>query len=312
MTQHSRHDYVELALVYLFGFCTLLALVAIATPASYQRIGIIAPVTSKLTSQVPPSLQVFTPDAFSNVNVQAKAYVVYDIVDGTVIAGKNETMSLPLASITKVMTAITAWIHATPDTKITIRPSSVDGAYDLGLKNGQTWKLSELLKYTLIFSSNDGAQAIADNLGGRAHFVELMNEDASTLGLPLIFTQPAGLDLNGKLGGEGSALTAAKLFAVARRRFPMVMDATTKTRGTFTASTGKISGIPNTNQDIENLFGAEASKTGFTDSAGGNLGVIVDITIGHPVAIVVLGSTREARFTDMETLYKTLQKSLVK
>ena len=74
----------------------------------------------------------------------------------------------------------------------------------------------------------------------------------------------------------------------------------------------KIVGIPNTNQSIEELFGAEGSKTGFTDIAGGNLGVIVDITVGHPVVLVVLGSSREGRFKDIATLYTALQKSLEK
>ena len=43
----------------------------------------------------------------------------------------------------------------------------VDGRYDLGLKNGQSWPLGELIKYTLTLSSNDGAQIIADNVLGR-------------------------------------------------------------------------------------------------------------------------------------------------
>ena len=108
----------------------------------------------------------------------------------------------------------------------------------------------------------------------------------------------------------GLTLDMAKLLGVARKQIPEILDATTKKRQTVTASGGKISGIPNTNQAIETLPGAEASKTGFTDLAGGNLGVIVDISIGHPVAIVVLGSTREGRFRDVALLYTTLQKSL--
>ena len=45
--------------------------------------------------------------------------------------------------------------------------------------------------------------------------------------------------------------------------------------------------------------------------AGGNLGVIVDISVGHPVVIVVLGSTREGRFKDMSILYKALRLSMM-
>ncbi len=306
MIHTIRHDYIELVLVYIAAVITLLLLITVATPLTYKKIGIIAP--QKIEEKSP---FIFNTNAFAGVAVRAKAFVVYDIVNGKVIAGKNETEVLPLASITKIMTAVSALMHNKPNTKITILPASIEGAYDLGLKKNQTWTLSELLKYTLIFSSNDGAQAIADTLGGRSAFVAQMNRDAVALNLPLIFTQPAGLDKDTVLGGEGSALSVAKLFVIAIKEFPAILDATTKTRGTFTASTGKISGIPNTNQEIENLFGAEASKTGFTNNAGGNLAVVVDIAVGHPVVIVVLGSTKEERFTDMKILYKTLQKSII-
>lgn len=307
MIHRMRHDYVELIFIYLCAVGILLILVSIATPLSYQKIGIIAP-----EKPIEESPFIFNSTIFSQVSVQAKAYVVYDIINQKVVAGKDENNPLPLASLTKVMTAVSSLSHNPRDTKIIIKPASLDGSYDLGLKKNQVWTLQELLKYTLIFSSNDGAQVISDTLGGRTTFVEQMNQDAKALGLnSFIFTQPAGLDLNGKLGGKGSALDVAKLFTIALKQFPDILDATTKTRGTFTASNSKIVGIPNTNQDIERLFGAEASKTGFTDSAGGNLAVVVDIAVGHPVVIVVLGSTRDARFTDMQTLYQTLEKSLI-
>jgi D-alanyl-D-alanine carboxypeptidase len=139
-----------------------------------------------------------------------------------------------------------------------------------------------------------------------------MNRDAKMLGLELYFTHPSGLDENGKIGGKGSALSVAKLFAYARKSFPEILDATTKTRVSVTSSTGKISGIPNTNQRVYNLTGLEASKTGFTDMAGANLAVVVDVGIGHPVAIVVLGSTHDERFSDVEKLQKALQKSVIR
>jgi D-alanyl-D-alanine carboxypeptidase len=97
---------------------------------------------------------------------------------------------------------------------------------------------------------------------------------------------------------------------VARSYFPELYDATTRTRASVETSSGKLTGLPNTNQDINSYFGAEVSKTGYTDDAGGNLAVIVDVTLGHPVAIVVLGSTREGRFADVKKLYNALLHSL--
>jgi len=304
MIRPARHDYVELSYVYGGAITILLFLSFLAVPVDVSRFGLIVPNDEGVKKGI------YTQSAFDSLSIKAESYVVYDLVDKKIIASKNADVRLPLASITKMMMAVTALSHHDKNTKITITPESVEGAYDLGLKNGQVWTLGELLKYTLVFSSNDGAHAIANNLGGKQDFVAQMNTQSVLLGLSLTFTDPAGLDIGDAIGGMGTATDVAKLFGIARRLYPEILDATTKTRVTATASNGRISGIPNTNQDINNLFGAEVSKTGFTDSAGGNLGVVVDIALGHPVAIVVLGSTRDARFTDMETLYKTLVQSI--
>jgi D-alanyl-D-alanine carboxypeptidase len=260
------------------------------------------------------SLPLFVQSSFNtkeldSVHVNAKAYIIYDIATNSIIASKNATTELPLASLTKVMTAYTALKHRSREQSVVISPQSIDGGYDIGLQKGQVWKLDELLKYTLIFSSNDGAQAVAIALGTSTPFTSQMNADAQDLGLNLRFTNPAGLDTNGNIGGIGTALDVAKLFVHAHKLFPDILDATTKKRQTVYSLNGKISGVPNTNQGIEMIPGAEASKTGYTDLAGGNLGVIVDIGLGRPVVIVVLGSTREGRFKDVETLYYTLRKS---
>ena len=268
----------------------------------------------KITQQQQINVQkdfLYNKNAFKDIKVEGKAYVVYDVVTHEVIASKNETETLPLASITKIMMAVSALLHKEKDEKITISAKSIEDGYDLGLKDKQVWKLSELLKYTLVFSSNDGAEVVADSFGGKNIFITQMNNDAKSLGLNLLFTDPAGRDIGGEIGGKGTALEVAKLFSVARKNIPEILDATTKKRETVTSNSGRISGVPNTNQAIETLSGAEASKTGYTDMAGGNLGVIVDISVGHPVVIVVLGSTRDGRFKDMSILYNALRKSIV-
>ncbi len=304
MIGSARHDYVELSYVYGGAIVVLMFLVLVAVPIDTSHLGLLVPEKQKTEHGI------YAPAAFADIKIKAESYVVYDLVEKKVIAEKNGKLPLPLASITKLMTAITALGHHDRKTKIVINAESVEDGYDLGLIKGQTWTLGELLKYTLVFSSNDGAHAIADNLGGRKEFVAQMNTESSLLGLGLAFTDPAGLDNGTALGGRGTAEDVAKLFGIARRLYPEILDSTTKTRVTILASNGRISGIPNTNQDIANLFGAEVSKTGFTDSAGGNLGVVVDVALGHPVAIVVLGSTRDERFSDMELLYKALLASL--
>lgn len=300
----ARRDFMELSYVYGGAILVIVFLSLMAMPIDTSRFGLIVP---DLASE---KVEMYNPVSFEDISVKAESYVVYDVVEKKVIAEKNGNVPLPLASITKVMTAVSALTHHEKDAKITIREGSIDGAYDLGLKKGQVWRLDELLKYTLVFSSNDGANAIADELGGRGNFVAQMNTDSALMDLAFTFTDPAGLDENGFIGGKGTARDVAKLFGIARRLYPEIFESTTKTRVTVTANKERLSGIPNTNQEITNLFGAEASKTGFTDSAGGNLGVVVDVALGHPVVIVVLGSTKEERFTDTEKLYRALLASL--
>ncbi len=310
MIRHSRHHNIDSAIMYGFAVLAVLLLSNIQKPYFYIQEKII-PQSS--IEQKRDTTSIYNQKAFSDVKIKGKAYIVYDVLDQKIIAEKNANTVLPIASITKVMTLVTARMHHDRNKLVTITSKSLDGkGYDLGLKNGQVWKLDELLKYTLVLSSNDGSQAIADTLGGRATFVSQMNKDAEILGLTLHFTHPSGLDEGNKIGGEGSALSVAKLLVVARKYFPEILDATTKTRVSVTASNGRISGIPNTNQNVYNLSGLEASKTGFTDLAGGNLAVVVDISVGRPVVIVVLGSTTEERFSDVEKLYKALQNSIKK
>lgn len=306
LLRHLQSHRVDSAIIYGLAVLSVLVLSNIEKPIIHiPQVEQAKTVAHQKDSIVP----VVRENTFLNVKIKGKAYVLYDIVEKKVIAGKNIDMQLPLASISKVMMTITARTHNSGTKMITINPESIEDDYDLGLKNGQVWKLDELLKYTLVFSSNDGAQAIADGLGGRKFFVSEMNTDAANFGLDLYFSHPAGVDIGSTIGGLGSALSVAKLVAIAHQKFPEIFDVTTKRRVTVTSSTGKIIGIPNTNQEVVNFSGLEMSKTGFTDKAGGNLVVIVDVSIGHPVAIVVLGSTHESRFSDMEILYEALQKN---
>lgn len=265
----------------------------------------------KIKEENTTQVSLFNRDVFQDLSLKAKAYIVYDIVGKEIIASSHVEDRLPLASLTKVMTSLTALsLNVNKNELFKIESSSIEDGYDLGLKKNQVWKLEELLKYMMIFSSNDAALTVAAHYGTQGEFVKAMNNLSSVYGLSSVFTDPAGRDIGTDIGGLGTVLDAAKLFILAKTSAPDILDATTKKRQSVYPLSGKLTGVPNTNQDIENLSGAEGSKTGYTDLAGGNLGVIVDLTIGRPVVIVVLGSTRDGRFHDVEVLYKKLEQSL--
>ncbi len=306
MIEHLKKDFAVLWAIYTLAVLFLVLISAFAVPLSIRKMGIFVPTPKK--EKVDTGY--YEKTSFDNLEIKAKSYLVYDVLTKQVIVGKNEYEKYPLASITKIMTALTALDIASSSEKITVTKGSLDGGYDLGLKEKQSLTLKELLKYTLVFSSNDGAQLIADKLLGRQNFIERMNLYSYNHGLDLKFTQPAGLDVGGKLGGIGSAYDVARMMALARIELGGILDATTKTRVSVNSSTGSIVGIPNTNQHIDQFIGVEASKTGYTDDAGGNLVLSIDAYLGHPVIIVILGSTREARFSDAYSLYLALIKSI--
>ncbi|MDQ5962674.1 MAG: hypothetical protein QG653_481 [Patescibacteria group bacterium] len=309
--KRSHKDYIHTGLIYIAGLISFTLIAMIAEPIEDKAVGLRLPDAYKKEIQekpVPPIF--FKHEAFNALDVSARAYVVYDIVDKRIVASKNENLPLPLASLTKVMTALTALSMAPPETLVAINANSkLRGYYDLGLQENQGWRLDELLKYSLTFSSNDGMNAIA-NYFGKDLFVSQMNVFAKSIGKTFAFSDPAGLDNGIQLGGLGSAYDVALMMTEARKKFPNILDATTHTRTNVMTEQGAVRGIPNTNQDVANILGIEASKTGFTDLAGGNLAIITDISLGRPVAIIVLGSTREGRFKDAETIYKALLQSL--
>jgi D-alanyl-D-alanine carboxypeptidase (penicillin-binding protein 5/6) len=276
------------------------------SPSTYGLLNV-PPEVPKATS----TISFMVTENIDDLKIQAKSYAVYDVVAKQVILSKNEGTVANLASLTKIMTAITAKELATSSPDFVVSKKMLDGGYDIGLRDGQRWNVDEFTKYMLVFSSNDAANIIADTLGGKARFIDAMNAIASREGMSTLhFTNPNGLDTASTSGGKGSALDVALLMAYAYKKIPLILEATTKPRATVKASTGYLSGVPNTNQEVAKYSGVEGSKTGFTDEAGGNLAIILDIALGRPVVIVVMGSTKTDRFKDVEKLYEVTKKAL--
>ena len=254
------------------------------------------------------------PDPFVSLSLNAEAVYVYDTVTGETLFSKNEEAQLPLASVTKVMTALVA-SGISENTRVSVRSRDLaDGPG--GLTEGQDWSLKNLLSYTLVISSNSGASAIAGAAGAvfqnendwkgerEEIFVEEMNKTAKRLGMNQTFyLNPSGLDENGELSGAyGSAKDMATLFDYILKAKPLLLSATTNNSLRFDSLDGVSHLAVNTNTIAQTVPGLIASKTGYTDLANGNLVIAFDVGPMHPVIIAVLGSTQEGRFTDIEKL----------
>lgn len=243
---------------------------------------------------------------FRDIKIEGQAAYVLDIKTGRVLYQKNAEQSLPLASITKVMTALVAKEKGGDDKEIIIDSQALATDGESGLKEGEKWKLNELLGYTLIVSSNDGAVAIANALGGTS-FINMMNSKARELNLDsLRFINPTGLDTANfsDTGGRGSAKDVATLFADIYTEYPDLLEPTTHQSETFHSETFTHEG-KNTDIIVSSIPRMLASKTGYTQLAGGNLGIIFDAGNDRPVAVVVLGSSYDGRFSDVLRLAST-------
>lgn len=248
--------------------------------------------------------------AWENTHIEAKSAYVLDMETGEVIFEKNADAQLPLASITKVMTAITASSLVPPETTVTIGKDDISEEGDHGLRMGERWKLGDLIRFSLLVSSNDAARAIAAVGASRPEFIKRMNMEAQKIGLSeTYFLNESGLDLSQTLSGAyGSARDAAKMLSHALRTKPDIMEATSKAALEF-KSEDKIShkGI-NTNRSIGRIPGVVASKTGFSALSGGNLVLAFEPKTGRKIVIAVLGSSFDGRFRDAEALaLRTMQ-----
>lgn len=250
------------------------------------------------------------------VSVKAESAIVWDLKERRVLYAKQPDTEQPLASLTKLMTALVAAELANKEEgeEAVISRQHLDALGESGLTSGQTWDVRDLISFMLIESSNDAARAVAaassdDKSDGYAkEFIDKMNETAQELGLAsTYFFNPSGLDLNETLisGGYGTARNVAQLFSHILETNQDVLAPTTQTHHTFQSNEGISYRAENTNTWLPRFSHTLGSKTGYTVLAGGNL--VMGFDLEHPVVIVVLGSSRSGRFQDMQTLYNATQ-----
>lgn len=132
---------------------------------------------------------------------KAAAAVLIDVNNKEALYSKSAHERLYPASLTKVMTALVAIKYGTLDQILTASNAvniTESGAQLCGLTNGDTMTLDQALHVLLVYSANDAAMLIAENIGGTVdHFVEMMNEEAMSLGATNTnFMNPHGLSDN--------------------------------------------------------------------------------------------------------------------
>ncbi len=255
-----------------------------------------------------------------NITLEARAVYVLDVTTGKALFAQNENEKLPLASVSKLMTALVARERMPTNTIVTLAKDDLSADGDVGLRPGERWLLSSLIDVMLIVSSNDAANAVASFVGldgqdvdlpaSRARFIQMMNEKAKTLGFSSMeFFNESGLDVSDtRNGGYGSAREVALLMTELWKKYPETLEITARKDARIYSEDKLAHILPNTNDTTGRFPGLLGSKTGYTALAGGNLAIIFDRGIGSPVVAIVLGSTRNERFSDMQKLVQATLK----
>lgn len=245
---------------------------------------------------------------FTNLDLEAKSVFVKNISTGEVIFSKNENQILPLASITKLVTAGTAYDLFGPEKLITIKDSDLLQEGDVSVYTGETFSVKSLIDIILISSSNDLSSALASGVESKENFIKHMNIFAKKAGLEntTLFNE-TGLDINTtETGGTGTARDISTLAEYIFTKYQNIFESTKVGQIKKTSMEGVSHTFYNTNSIVNMLPNILGSKTGYTDMAGGNLVVIIDPGLNTPIVITVLGSTREGRFSDVEKLTEAL------
>ena len=247
-----------------------------------------------------------------------RVYVVGQ--DGTVYFQRNDSDTAPIASVTKVMTALVALENSSLDYTVTVSETAANiGESSANLQAGDTMTLEDALKALMIPSGNDAAQAIAESVGAQLAddpsnpenctqaFVDAMNAKAVELGMEdTLFTNPHGLDDEGFESDQHSCAKDVSLMCAAAMKSE---DFRAVVSGQFSSCTVTRNGaqesieLESTDELIGTYEGTCGIKTGFTDAAGGCFAG-ANNRDGQDLYAIVLGSTdEETRFSDTTELW---------
>lgn len=278
--------------------------------------------TANKTYEVIPLQTAAAADILDNIDdrtIRAKAAYVWDVKGERALYKKNESEVLPLASITKLMTALLSHELITDTETMTVPVAAIRQEGNSGLFAGESMNSQKIREYALISSSNDAAYTLAASVGSllgdndpTAQFIAGMNIRADELGLnTLEFKNMTGLDVSTtEPGAVGSAKDVSFLMEYIIEHNPEVLDPTTQSQARIFNNTGDYHDIKNTNVIIDRIPNLIGSKTGYTDLAGGNLTIAFDLGYDRPIIITVLGSTRDERFTDVLTLVQAVEEAV--
>jgi D-alanyl-D-alanine carboxypeptidase (penicillin-binding protein 5/6) len=237
--------------------------------------------------------------------ISARAAIVEDLTTGQVLYAHDPDVEHPLASTTKIMTALLVLERSNPGDEVTVgadaaaEGSAGAGFSELGLREGERRTVGELLFALMLQSSNDAAIALADHVSGSEDaFVRAMNARARAMGLRhTVFFSSNGLDDRGHS-------TAREMAAITREAMarPEFADVVGRKFDTIPAPEGPSRRVQNRNVLLWLYRGATGVKTGYTSAAGFCLVATAERQGRGVVAVVLDAPSTEDSFDDAAAL----------
>ncbi len=245
----------------------------------------------------------FKRDLLGNIvpDVRAAAAIVFDPQTGDVLWQSNSQEQRSIASLTKLMTAVT-FVADDPDLdeQIPVTRADTKGASVTYIRAGESISYRDLLHLTLIASDNAAARVLArTSEGGTAAFVARMNLMATELGLTnTIYTDPSGLDSRNM--SSAYDLSHLMAYAAADPKLGPIMRISEHQART----SARVITVRNTNKLLGTGLEVLGGKTGFISKAGYCLATMLRVPGGPQIAVVVLGASNSTvRFWDVRHLF---------
>lgn len=217
------------------------------------------------------SIQIYAVSA-EEINLNAKAAVIMDAESGKILYEKSKDQKMPNASTTKILTCLYILKHCDLDQMAEVsKNAAMQPKVRLGVREGEKYKVKDLLYGLMLESYNDCAVVLAEHAEGSVKkFEKRMNQMAENLGtLNTHFVTPNGLDGIDKKGRhETTAQDLAKIMArcIKNQQF---LEITQTKQYTFTDGSRKRRFICNNhNALLSSMQGVISGKTGYTSKAG--------------------------------------------
>lgn len=235
--------------------------------------------------------------------LDVRGYLVRDIDTNDTLAAFRAEAVVPIASLTKLMTALVVAEEYDLEGEIVINPERHATTLVPRLANARQTTVYELLQLLLLESSNEAAEVLAADIGREA-FIKMMNARADALGLrQSTFTDPSGLDD----GNQSSASDLYQLTQYMYQNYPFLLRMTVDETLVSATRESDFVGLENFNlvKGLDTLVGG---KIGETQAAQQTSVTVHELSFGEetrPVIIVVLGSG--ARSQDVTRLHNYVQ-----